>query len=867
MKRSERVYRCLLRLYPRAFREEYGEEMSLLFRARSSDGSVTLWLQVLGDLIFHAPKEHWNEVKQDLGYAVRQLRRSPGFSAAVVATLALGIGGTTAVFSVVEAVLLASLPYEASEQLVRFYQEEPAVASSRTRVTGPHFKAIRDRATTFEDVAAFQETNGADMVANNQVQRLRLLQVTSGYFRTLRVNPQRGRGFESADETGAHYVILSDAMWRIRFGSDPSSIGATVQLSAEPYVVVGIAPPGFQDPIVGDVDAWVPYDLARNNNEENYTLTAFGRLRNGARLEQAQGEIAALTRGLASQWPGVRASTLVVHRLKEDLVAPSRRTLQVLLIAVSLVLLVACVNVANIFLVRATARSREFAIRTALGSGSARIVRQLLLESLVLAAVGGLLGLGLSAWGVRTLRALGHDAIPRLAEVGFDATVLAFATLLTVGTAVGVGMMAAIRFAHIEPSQALGAQSRSATGTRGHARVRSALAAAQLALALTLLSAAAVLMVSFQRLQGKDLGFRIERVLTFEVSLPSARYNGSRRANFQEELARRLESIPGVTRAGGTSHLPAIGTRHAWPVRVDSGPLAGTVPRILTGGTDQQAENRVVSGQYFAALDIPVVAGRTFSAEDTADVQSRAIVSADFARQAFPGVSPANVVGQQIAIFSQKSSIIGVVGDVALDPYGAAGATVYRPHAQNAEFMNWTLTQVVATTLPPEGILAAVRTEVAALDPELVVYRVAPMTERVGRGVSRERFAFVLMGAFAVVAVMLAALGLYSVLAYAVRQRTREIGIRIALGATAADVRALVFRQAAMVVGIGLVVGIAGAAGLGRVLASLLFETSPSNVRVLMATAALLMGVASLAAWLPARRAARIEPRVAIQEG
>ena len=620
MKRSERVYRCLLRLYPRAFREEYGEEMSLLFRARTSEGGVRLWLQVLGDFLFHAPQEHWNAVKQDLRYAVRQLRRSPGFSAAVVATLALGIGGTTAVFSVVEAVLLASLPYEASEQLVRFYQEEPGIASSRTRMTGPHFKAIRDRATTFEDVAAFQETNGADMVANNQAQRLRLLQVTSGYFRTLRVNPQRGRAFESADETGTHYVILSDAMWRTRFGGDPSAIGATVQLSAEPYVVVGIAPPGFQDPIVGDVDAWVPYDLARNNNEENYTLTAFGRLRTGVRLEQAQGEIAALTRGLAAQWPGVRASTLVVHRLKDDLVAPSRRTLQVLLIAVSLVLLVACVNVANIFLVRAMGRSREFAIRRALGSGSARIVRQLLLESLVLAAVGGLLGLALSAWGFRTLRTLGRDAIPRLAEVGFDATVLAFATLITVGAAVGVGMMAAIRFAHIDPSQTLGAQSRSATGTRRHAQVRSALAAAQLALALTLLSSAAVLMVSFQRLQGKDLGFRIERVLTFEVSLPSARYNASRRANFQEELARRLEAIPGVTRAGGTSHLPAIGTRHAWPVRVDSGPLAGTVPRILTGGTDQQAENRVVSGDYFAALDIPVLAGRTFSAEDTADV-------------------------------------------------------------------------------------------------------------------------------------------------------------------------------------------------------------------------------------------------------
>lgn len=832
--------------------------------ARRQLGNVTL----AREEIYEMNSILWVEgVVQDLRYALRQLRRSPGFSAAVMATLALGIGGTTAVFSVVEAVLLAPLPYEASDQLVRFYQEEPAVASSRTRLTSPHFKEIRDRTTRFEDVAAFTETAGADLIANDQAQRLRVLQVTSGYFRTLRLNPQKGRAFERADEIGARHVILSDALWRTRFNSSPSVIGTTVHLSAEPYVVVGIAPRGFQDPIVGEMDAWVPYNLARNNNEENYTLTAFGRLRTGVRLEQAQAEIAALTRALAAQWPGVRASTLVVRPLKEDLVAPARGTLQVLLLAVGLVLLVACVNVANLFIVRATGRSREFAVRTALGAGWARIARQLLLESLLLAGAGGLLGLALSVWGVRTLRTLGHDAIPRLAEVGVDLPVLAFVTLVTLGSAAGVGVMAAIRFAHIDPSRALGAQSRAATGSRGHTQLRSALAAAQLALALTLLSAAAVLMVSFHRLQSMDLGFRTERVLTFEVSLPSVRYSDARRAAFQEELAQRLETIPGVTRAGGTSHLPAIGTRHAWPVLVDSGPLAGTVPKILTGGTDRQAENRVVSGHFFAALDIPVLAGRTFGAEDHAQAPPRAVVSADFVRQAFPGMSPAEVVGQRIAIFSQKNSIVGVVGDVALDAHGAAGATVYRAHAQNADFMNWTLTQVVATEVPPERILGAVRAQVAALDPELVVYRVAPLTEVVGEGVNREQFAFVLMGAFAGVAVLLAALGLYGVLAYTVCRRTQEIGIRMALGATATQVRALVLRQTALILGTGLVVGIAGALGFGRWLTSLVFEISPWDPRILLASASLLTITGLLAAWLPARRASLVPPKIAMQEG
>jgi ABC-type lipoprotein release transport system permease subunit len=291
------------------------------------------------------------------------------------------------------------------------------------------------------------------------------------------------------------------------------------------------------------------------------------------------------------------------------------------------------------------------------------------------------------------------------------------------------------------------------------------------------------------------------------------------------------------------------------------------VPKILTGGTDRQAENRVVSGHFFAALDIRVLAGRTFGAEDHAQAPPRAVVSADFVRQAFPGMSPAEVVGQRIAIFSQKNTIVGVVGDVALDAHGAAGATVYRPHAQNADFMNWTLTQVVATEVPPDRILGAVRAQVAALDPELVVYRVAPLTEVVGEGVNREQFAFVLMGAFAGVAVLLAALGLYGVLAYTVCRRTQEIGIRMALGATATQVRALVLRQTALILGTGLVVGIAGALGFGRWLTSLVFEISPWDPRILLATASLLTITGLLAAWLPARRASLVPPKIAMQEG
>jgi predicted permease len=796
---------------------------------------------------------------QDMRYGIRTLRKSPGFAGVVIATLALGIGGVTAVFSVVQAVLLAPLPYEEPGQLVRFYQQEQEDPSTREFLTGPHFREIRDHAASFEEVSAldtYHET-GLDLVQEGQAQRLRVLHVTSGYFRTLRAGPLRGRAFEREDEVGARLIVVSDELWRNRFRSDPSVIGQTIHLSAEPYVVTGIAPRGFEDPIVGEVDAWLPLDLAGETSEEDHSLTAVGRLRNGVSFDQARSEFAALNQSIAERWPGVRTNTLVVESLKEDLVAHSRGTLQLLLIAVGLVLLAACVNVANLFLVRATHRVREFAIRSALGSGSLRIARQLLVESTLLATLGGLLGLALAAFAVEVFSALGSGAIPRLANVGFSPVVLGVAALVTLATAIAFGLIPAFRFGRMQPNRALGAQSRSATGARGQNRLRSGLAAAQLSLALTLLAGAGVLMASFYHLQQLDLGFRTDRVLTFDLSLPAVRYDAERRAAFQEQLASRIESIPGVTAAGGTSRLPATGTYHSWITRIDTGPLAGT--RLMPN-------QRTVSGDFFMALEIPVLAGRVFDERDDTEASPRAVVSAGFARYAFPGMPFEEVIGQRVAPLFQEREIIGVVGDVTLNAHGTPAPTVYHAHRQFAANRNWALTQVVATELPGERILPAVRAEVTAMDPELVVYRAAPLDEVVGQGVGRERFALVLMGAFAAVALVLAGVGLSGVLAYSVRQRTQEIGIRMALGATAGQVRNLVLRQAAVVIGIGLVAGIGGALAIGRWLSSLLYETSPRDPLVLLATVLLLTVVALLAAWLPAWRASRVEPKIAIQE-
>jgi predicted permease len=804
---------------------------------------------------------------QDLRDALRQIRRAPGFAAVVVATLALGIGGTTAVFSVMHTVLLAPLPYDEPSQLVRIYQQDPDNPANRTEgMSAGRFHILRESASLLAGVAGTRSTNdltGLDLFRDGQPQRLRVLLVTSDYFRVFGAGRDvRGPGFSRDDESGTRRVVLSDALWRTRFHSDPSVIGTTVRLSGEPHEIAGIALPGLEDPIAGAVDVWLRHNL--RGQRDTGLSTVFARLRAGVSARQFDAQLASLSQSTKPfEDDGERTTFMVAIPLHEDVVSPSRDFVHLLLIAVGLVLLVACVNVANLALARATGRVHEFAVRAALGSGRGRLARQLMVESLLLAGVGGLAGLLVAALGVSVLETLGREALPRLEGAGFDLLVLVFAAVVTMATAVACGVMPALRLARSDPNRALTSQSRSATGSRRQGRLRNTLAAAQLALALALLAGAGVLSVSFYRLMNVELGFRVDDILTFEVTLPDARYaDASRRARFQEELARRLAAIPGATAAGGTSRLPATGSFHPWWVAMETGPLAGT--RLKEAGRTQ---NRTVSGEFFKAMAIPLLAGRTFDErEDQAAPPLRAVVSANLARAAFPGMTLDGVIGQRIRVLvGGTREIIGVVGDVPLDVYGNPAATVYTSHRQWAGNRNWDLTQVVSSEGPPEHLLPAVQATVAAMDPELVVHRASAMSDVIGRGTSRERFALVLMGAFAGVSLLLAAIGLYGVLAFAVRQRTAEIGIRMALGATGREVRALVFRQAGLVTGSGVVIGVAGALVLGRWLSALLFQVSPTDVRILGTTAVVLIAAAAVAAWLPARRASRIPPATAMR--
>jgi predicted permease len=837
----------------------------------SRDDARAAAARQFGNVTWHREEIHamngirlWDELAQDLRYALKQIRHSAGFASAIVAILALGIGGMTAVVSVARAVLLAPLPYDRPHQLVRIYQQESGDAASRAAsMSAPRFTAIREGASLLEGVAGTRsgsQATGLDLYRDGQAQRLRILRVTSDYFRTLRAAPFRGPGFTLDDESGTRRVVLSDALWRSRFNADESVIGTSIQLSAEPYEIAGIAAPGLIDPVIGEVDVWLPHNLRGRLDETLFSVHA--RVRDSATVEQVEAQLATLTQSIKDE-NDPAASRMVVVALHEDVVARSRNLIQLLLLAVALVLVVACVNVANLLLVRGTSRVQEFAVRAALGSGRARLVRQVVVETAVLAGFGGMAGLALAIFGVAVLKSLAQDALPRLNAVGFDPAVLLVAAAVTLTTAVGCAAIPALRLAGGDPGRALQQQSRSATGTRWHGRLRHALAAGQLALALSLLAGAGVLSVTFYQLAKVDPGFRVNGVLTFDLSLPSARYDAARRAAFYEELARELSAIPGVTAAGGTSRLPAAGSINTWPIHIETGPLAGTSVR-----NPDLREHRTVSGEFFKTLAIPVLAGRTFDERDDESAPMRAIVSANLARTAFPNLPLESVVGQRIAVLTRRNSreIIGVVGDVAIDVFGTPTAGVYSAHRQFAANRNWSLTQVFAADGSPDRILPAVRAVVARLDPELVVHRPATMGDVMGRSVSTQRFAFVLIATFAVVSLTLASLGLYGVLAYSVRQRTPEIGIRMALGATSTDVRAMVFRQAAILLAVGVVVGSAGSVVLGRGLSALVFDVSPSDPRVIGATALLLAATTFLAAWIPARRAARVEPRIAMQE-
>ena len=803
---------------------------------------------------------------QDLRYGARMLRNSPGFTAIAVLTLALGIGANTAIFSVVNGVLLRPLPYPSAGQMVRVFSVWP---------TQPHFsmaiadfKDYTEQNKVFADAALYAERD-LDLTIKERPEHLAGMGVSHAYFRVLGYHPALGRDFQPNEDYKAngHVVILSDQLWRNRFASDPTIVGRSVELSGEPFTVIGVMPPGiqhvggdFHSPPHGDnVDLWwpLPLDLRGNGCDRGcHYLNMVARLKDGVTVEQASADMNSIAAILAKQYPDSnKDGRILIVPLKEEIVGRARVLLMVLLGAVGFLLLIACVNVANLSLARATAREREIAVRSALGASRMRIIFQLLTESLLLAFLGCLVGVILARWGVDALIALSPANLPRLQMVHLDGRVLAFAAIVTVFTAMIFGLAPAAAILRTDVIRSLKDGDRGATSGRGRAHLRNWLAAIEIGLALVLLTGAGLLLRTFFNLQHVNMGFQPAHVLTFHADLPGKRYPKDEDfIRFYKDLVARLQSLPGVQVVGVSSDIPWTGYDENSSFSIEGVP----------DNPDRSPEARYhfASPDYFRAIGTPLLQGRFAALTDDLKSQKVILVNSAFAQRYFPGE---DAVGKRLNLWGHKGVIIiGVVGDVKDTPDAAtAKPAFYWPDWQSTD--NGERAVVLRASSDLAILAQELRQEVLALDKDLPITDVKPMEEIGARAISSARFTLLLVGCFAGLALLLAAVGVFGVMAYSVTQRRHEIGIRMALGAQQRDVLDMVVTQGAKLAAAGVLVGMVAALFLTRAMKSLLYGVGASDPWTFVGVAVLLSAVALFACYLPARRASRVDPMVALR--
>ena len=802
-------------------------------------------------------------VLQDVRYAVRSVRKNKSFTAIAVVTLALGVGATTAVFSVLHGVVLTPLPYHEPDQLVRMYWSTVENPDQRQFMPGLDFLDYREQVDAFAGLAAmytYQEI-GLDVTGLGGARRLRALPVSAGYFEVYRATPLLGRTFgpeeEDTPRRNAPFAVLSHRTWSTLTDSDPDIVGSSLTFDGEAHTVLGVMRPSFHDVVAGDIDVWVPAGMQRGgrNSRGNHYLTIVGRLKPDVSLAQAQAEVdvvqAAILEELSGDWENTRVT---LYPLFDDVVGPTGTMLFVLMGAAGLVLLIACVNVANLFLARSIARQKEIAVRAALGAGRLRLAGQLLVESLLVAAIGGVAGLAATVVGVRVLLAVSPESLARAEEVSFDPTLLGFTAAMTILTGLVFGVAPAWQSLKVDLNHILHDAGRGSTAGLHGKHLRGALVSGQMALAVVLLVGAGLLIKSFVGLQQLELGVDPENVATFEVNLPSARYSDAeQRIRFHQLFQDRIRTISGVRAAGAISKLPVSGEYHIWGYQWNT-------PEGMSDWESIQV--RVIEGDYFDVLGISLIEGRGFRSGDRLDTRHVALLNRAAAEFSF---ADGNAIGEQISINGAPWTVVGVVEDVAHDHRGSFARKVYLPHSQYGNNRNWALTQVVRTESPRPDLWDLARVELAAIDPDLILHNPEPMATVMAREIARDRFALTLMGVFAAVALALAAIGVYGVLSYLVSQRTSEIGIRMALGARASQVRAMVLGQAALWAGIGIAIGLAGAFGLSRLLDSMVFGVSVTDP-VIFGSVALGLGIiAIVAGYAPARRATRVDPMHALR--
>jgi putative ABC transport system permease protein len=796
---------------------------------------------------------------QDLRYGFRMLWKSPGFTIVAVITLALGIGANTAIFSVVNSVLLRPLPYPDADRLVYLQAVNPAKGITDSNISPPDFADWKNQNQTFEDMTAFL-TGGAILSGDTEPERVPAAYVTASFLPVLGVKPAIGRNFllEEDREGNDRVAIISHALWQRRFGADPGVVGRQINVGGESATVIGVMPADFE--FMQPVDMWRPLavEMTKERRDNRY-LQVLARLKPGVSIEQAQTQINTITERLSqsyvetnSNW-GARLTGL--HDL---MVAGVRPALLLLLGAVGFVLLITCANVANLLLARAAARQKEIAVRAALGASRLRVVRQLLTESLLLSTVGGGVGLLLGIWLTDFLVSISPANTPRLETVHLDGRVLLFTLAVTFLIGLLFGLAPAWQASRVNLNEALKEGGRGFSEGWRRNRVRKVLVVSEVALSLMLLIGAGLLVKSFLLLRGTDAGFDAENVLTMRVSLPSLKYKGKQKAEFFERLAERVAQLPGVESVGATLSLPLNGSN------ISVGRSFIPDGRPLTPEESINARYSVTTPGYFGAMKIPLVAGRQFTERDREDAPQVVIVNETLARRYFPNE---NAIGKRIKIWRDEQfprEIVGVVGDTkATVLEDEATPQMYVPHAQDPSWGGMSL--VVRSSSKPVALTSAVRAAVLSLDPDQPVFSIKTMEDVVAASVATRRISMLLLSGFAGLALLLAALGVYGLISYSIAQRTHEIGLRMALGAQSRDVLGLVLRQGMSLVLVGVCLGLVAAFALTRVMKSLLYEVSATDPLTFAGVALLLIVVALVACLIPARRAMRVDPMVALR--
>jgi len=794
-------------------------------------------------------------LRQDVRGALRLPLRSPAFAAVVVLTLGIAIGATSSVFSVVRGLLLKPLPYREPEQLVRFYGSWRQFPSGTTSLA--EYRQDHEHLSTMSGVAAWGYGSGS-LAGEGAPEHIGLGRATSSLLPVLGVKPALGRWFSKEEEEPGHgnIIVLSRALWRRRFGADPAVVGQTVQITGVPFTVVGVLGEDLELP--ESFDAWrplpFPADQLTSRARSSRFLRVIGRLAPSSTLADARAELALVSARLRSEFPAVYPADsgfeMTLIPLLDQMVGGVRLTLWMLFGAVVLVLLIACANVGNLLLARGSARERELAVRAALGAGRSRLVRQMLVESLVLALLGGALGASIAIWGVDALLAAGPADLPRAHQVRVDGAVLAFALAASVVSGILFGLLPALTATQTSPQDVL--RGGSASAARHPRRLRRALVAADVALALVLLSGAALLLRSFSRVVHVDPGFQAAGAVTLTVGVPG---NNEHVRAVLANARQRLRELSAVTAVGGVDYQPLSGVANDQAFEIDGRP-------VPEGVQPPDEEIRIVTPGWFEAMGIPLVRGRMPQETDAADKAPVAVVNRSFARKYWSAEDP---VGQRLRLARDPRwwTVAGVVGDVREFGLDAdLRPTMYFPLDQ---LPSNTLTFVVRSPAPAGEVLRVAQQELLAIDPRATAWQARPLSDMLSASLAQRSFALKLLHGFAALALLLAGLGLYGVLAYTVTQRTREIGVRMALGARPAQALGLVARESAAVVGIGLLLGLAGALATARFFARLLFGVGPLDPLALLAATLLLSAVALVATLAPARRAALVDPAVALR--